>query len=263
MREEAERSEGGTWLQTYRDLKREKNCRRSRSITRKKNVVAYVISFFYFKLLSLFVVFPFFSRMNISTVAFCCIVFFFFFPSYCDLFDFYFSSGCSHHSTWASPKETTTNKRKTVLSRLVAPLHPPLPLPHSAPASSVVQQARNLEIALKSCHEPDRLFNSWFLSVLCHSLCPSFCLCILPGKKIISDALKRIYILLLQSENTSSHKGSAWNCVQIAKQKKGEFFLWDTKMRQLCSASVQKLYGCNSYCVEAICNSLCEFVFED
>lgn len=82
-------------------------------------------------------------------------------------------------------------------------------------------------------------------------------------KKIISDALKRIYILLLQSENTSSHKGSAWNCVQIAKQKKGEFFLWDTKMRQLCSASVQKLYGCNSYCVEAICNSLCEFVFED
>jgi len=23
-----------------------------------------------------------------------------------------------------------------------------------------------------------------------------------------------------------------------------------------------KLYGCNSYCVEAICNSLCEFVLK-
>lgn len=126
----------------------------------------------------------------------------FFFPSYCDLFDFYFSSGCSHHSTWASPKETTTNKRKTVLSRLVAPLHPPLPpLPHSAPASSVVQQARNLEIALKSCHEPDRLFNSWFLSVLCHSLCPSFCLCILPGKKNYQWCFKKnIYIITAVGE---------------------------------------------------------------
>lgn len=45
----------------------------------------------------------------------------------------------------------------------------------------------------------------------------------------------------------------------LNKKKRGEFFLWDTKMRQLCSASVQKLYGCDSYCVEAICNSLCEF----
>ena len=55
---------------------------------KKKRVVAFVISFFYLMLLSLF--FCFFSRINISTVAFCFDVPFLrmlFLFLYCKLFD--------------------------------------------------------------------------------------------------------------------------------------------------------------------------------
>lgn len=196
MREEAERSEGGTWLQRHRDLKREKKLPSITEYNEEKKKCGSLCHFLFFLfqvIISVCFFPPFFPRMNISTVAFCCIVSFsLFFPSYCDLFDFFIFP----LAVRTIPHEHRLKKQQQTKEKQCCPGSSPLPqLPPSAPPlcprpSSVVQQARNLEIALKSCHEPDRLFNSWFLSVLCHSLCPSFFVCVFYlGKKKISVML--------------------------------------------------------------------------
>lgn len=96
--------------------------------------------------------------MNISTVAFCCIVFFFFFPRIvtcliCFGFFFPLAVRTIPHEHRLKKQQQQQKKNSVVPARHPQPspptLYPPCPAPSSDPASSIVQQSRNLEIALK------------------------------------------------------------------------------------------------------------------
>lgn len=71
-----------------------------------------------------------------------------------------------------------------------------------------------------------------------------------------------IYILLLQSENTSSHKGSARNCVQIDELIRGSSSCGTPNVAALLSLGSCSLLVLVD-CAAAVCHSLCEFVLKE